>query len=47
MLDEAAITTHPVDEGNLRTLLQLIVQPLRHSIFPCMRPKFSALYHVR
>jgi hypothetical protein len=43
MLDEAAISADPVDRGNLRTCLKLIVQPPGHSFLPGVRPKLGFL----
>jgi hypothetical protein len=43
LLDEAAVPANPVDNSNLRTCSELIVQPFGHTRFICVRPEFGFL----
>jgi hypothetical protein len=40
LLDETTITANTVDDSDLRTGGELIVQPSGHTFFPGMRTKF-------
>jgi hypothetical protein len=43
LLDEAAITPNAIDNSDLGTRSELVVQPFGHTVFICVRSEFGFL----